>query len=292
MNFNFKGTGIALVTPFNADGSINFDSLTKLINHVIDNGVDYVVPLGTTGESATLSKEEKKAIFKHTIDTVKGRVHVVAGIGGNDTREVIETIKTADLNGFSAILSVAPYYNKPIQEGIYQHYKAIAEAAPLPIILYNVPGRTGSNMTAETTLRLAQLPNIAAIKEASGNFDQFMQIIKHKPSDFVVISGDDAITLPLIAAGAEGVISVVGNAFPKDFSAMVNLCLAGNFEAARKLHYPLVDIINLLFADGNPGGIKAALHILGIGSENLRLPLMPVSDSVRNALKTSIEQYK
>lgn len=290
MAFNFRGTGVALVTPFHVDGSIDFDSYSKLINNLIDNGVDYVVPLGTTGESATLRKEEKKAIFKAALTAVNGRIPLVAGVGGNDTQEVIDTLKSVDLTGFSAILSVSPYYNKPTQEGIYQHYKAIAAVSPLPIILYNVPGRTGSNMTAATTLRLAQLPNIAAIKEASANLDQMMQIIKNKPKDFVVISGDDAITLPLIALGAEGVISVVANAYPKDFSSMVNACLAGTFAEAAPLHYKLVDLITLLFADGNPGGIKAALAIKGIGKENMRLPLVPVNAEVRKALEAEIKR--
>lgn len=290
MAFNFKGTGVALVTPFHVDGSIDFDSYSKLINNLIDNGVDYVVPLGTTGESATLTKEEKKAVFKAALSAVNGRIPLVAGVGGNDTQEVIDALKSYDLKGFSAILSVSPYYNKPTQEGIYQHYKAIAAVSPLPIILYNVPGRTGSNMTAATTLRLAQLPNIAAIKEASANLDQMMQIIKNKPKDFVVISGDDAITLPLIALGAEGVISVVANAYPKDFSSMVNACLAGTFAKAAPLHYKLVDLITLLFADGNPGGIKAALAIKGIGKENMRLPLVPVNAEVRKALEEEIKR--
>lgn len=292
MAFDFKGTGVALITPFLADGSIDFAAYERLIDRLITNGVEYLVPLGTTGESVTLNKEEKKAVYAAAYKANKGRVALVAGIGGNDTREVLEAMHSFDLTGYSAILSVAPYYNKPNQEGMYQHYKAIAAAAPLPIILYNVPGRTGSNMTAATTLRLAALPNIAAIKEASGNIDQIMQILKDKPKDFVVISGDDSLTLPLISLGASGVISVVANAYPKEYSDMVRHCLIGNFPQASDLHYPLIEIINLLFADGNPGGIKAALKIQGYCEEYLRLPLVPVNDTVRKALQLAMQQHR
>lgn len=272
------GTGVALVTPFNSDGSIDFDGLENLINHTIEGGVEYLVSLGTTGETATLSKEEKKAIWKFTKETVNGRVGLVAGIGGNNTLEVVETLKNFDSEGFDAILSVSPYYNKPTQEGIYQHYKAISAASPLPIILYNVPGRTGSMVTADTILRLAkECKNIVAVKEASANFDQFNKLAKEKPEGFLLISGDDPITLPMIALGAVGVISVVGNALPKIFSSMVRMCLAGNFTEAQPLHYALIDFTNLCFVEGNPAGVKAALKELGICGDTVRLPLVNVS---------------
>lgn len=285
----FKGTGVALVTPFNEDGSIDFDSLTKVIEHDIKGGVEYLVSLGTTGESATLSKEEKLQVLRHTAEVVNGRVPLVAGFGGNDTRELLEAIKAFDFKGYSGLLSASPYYNKPTQEGIYQHYKAVADASPVPVILYNVPGRTSSNVTAETTLRLArEHKNIVAIKEASGNFDQVMQIIKYRPEGFLVISGDDLITLPLVACGADGVISVIANAIPQQFSEMVRLALQNDFVAARKLHYQLTDLTNLLFVEGNPGGVKAVLQDLGIGTDQVRLPLWRVSDSLKAKLKQEL----
>lgn len=292
MSNKLTGTGVALVTPFHTDGSIDFKSFKKLINNLISNKVDYVVPMGTTGESVTLSKDEKQAIFDFTLETVDGRVPVVAGVGGNNTREVCDYLNHFDKKGFTAILSVAPYYNKPNQEGHYQHYKMVAEHSPLPIILYNVPGRTGANMTAETTLRLAHdFKNIIAVKEASGNIDQMMSILKHKPKNFQLISGDDGITLPLVALGAVGVISVVANAWPKDYAQMVRYALAGDFEKARKLHYKLTDIINLLFADGSPGGIKTVLKLKGICGDTVRLPLVAPSDAVQKKLKAAVEQY-
>ena len=292
MSIKLTGTGVALVTPFHTDGSIDFKSFKKLINNLISNKVDYVVPMGTTGESVTLSKDEKQAIFDFTLETVDGRVPVVAGVGGNNTREVCDYLNHFDKKGFTAILSVAPYYNKPNQEGHYQHYKMVAEHSPLPIILYNVPGRTGANMTAETTLRLAHdFKNIIAVKEASGNIDQMMSILKHKPKNFQLISGDDGITLPLVALGAVGVISVVANAWPKDYAQMVRYALAGDFEKARKLHYKLTDIINLLFADGSPGGIKTVLKLKGICGDTVRLPLVAPSDAVQKKLKSAVEQY-
>lgn len=292
MSNKLTGTGVALVTPFHTDGSIDFKSFKKLINNLISNKVDYVVPMGTTGESVTLSKDEKQAIFDFTLETVDGRVPVIAGVGGNNTREVCDYLNHFDKKGFTAILSVAPYYNKPNQEGHYQHYKMVAEHSPLPIILYNVPGRTGANMTAETTLRLAHdFKNIIAVKEASGNIDQMMSILKHKPKNFQLISGDDGITLPLVALGAVGVISVVANAWPKDYAQMVRYALAGDFEKARKLHYKLTDIINLLFADGSPGGIKTVLKLKGICGDTVRLPLVAPSDAVQKKLKAAVEQY-
>lgn len=292
MSFKLTGTGVALVTPFHTDGSIDFKSYKKLINNLITNKVDYVVPMGTTGESVTLSKDEKQAIFDITLETVDGRVPIVAGIGGNNTREVCDYLNHFDKKGFTAILSVAPYYNKPNQEGHYQHYRMVAEHSPLPVILYNVPGRTGANMTAETTLRLAHdFKNIIAVKEASGNIDQMMSILKHKPKNFQLISGDDGITLPLVSLGAVGVISVVANAWPKDYAQMVRYALAGDFEKARKLHYKLTDIINLLFADGSPGGIKTVLKLKGICGDTVRLPLVAPSDAVQKKLKAAVEQY-
>jgi 4-hydroxy-tetrahydrodipicolinate synthase len=276
----FYGTGVAMVTPFNADGSVDYDGLRRVINHLIDGGVEYLVSLGTTGETSVLNSSEKKEIWKFTSETVAGRVGLVAGIGGNNTAEVVHALKTFDTTGYDAILSVSPAYNKPIQEGIYQHYKAIAEASPLPVILYNVPGRTGSNMTAETTLRLANdFKNIIGMKEASGSFEQISKIIRDKPEGFLVISGDDTIALPLIASGAVGVISVIANALPKAYSDMIRLCLQGNFKEAAPLHLDLLDITGLCFSEGSPGGVKAILKQLDICGDTLRLPLVNVSDA-------------
>ncbi len=281
----FYGTGVALVTPFNTDGSVDFAGLKNLIDHIINGGVEYLVSLGTTGETATLSKEEKKAIWDFTVEAVAGRAGLVAGIGGNNTQEVVETLKNFNPKGYDAILSVSPYYNKPTQEGIYQHYKAVAEASPLPIILYNVPGRTGSMVSAETVLRLAHdFKNIIAVKEASANFDQFNKIASEKPEGFMLISGDDPLTLPMIALGAVGVISVVGNAVPHVFSTMVRLCLAGKFTEAQPLHYSLLDFTNLCFIEGNPAGVKAALKQLGVCDDNLRLPLVKVSKNIADKI--------
>ncbi len=272
------GTGIALITPFHPDGSVDFDGLSRLIDHVITGGVNYVVSLGTTGETATLTTEEKAQILRQTITTVRNRVPVVAGFGGNNTRQVIDDILQADLTGVSAILSASPYYNKPTQEGIYQHYMAIASAAPLPVILYNVPGRTSSNITAATTLRLAHdHPNIIGIKEASGSLEQCMDIVKDRPDGFLVISGEDALTLPMISFGMEGVISVIGNAFPQPYSQLVRLAMQGNFSAATTLQWQLADMLKLLFVEGNPAGVKCALRHIGICGDTLRLPLVNVS---------------
>ncbi|MCD6069045.1 MAG: dihydrodipicolinate synthase [Bacteroidetes bacterium] len=291
--FRGTGTGVAIVTPFSKDGNIDFKGLSSLVEHLIKGKVDYLVVLGTTGESAVLNKNEKSAVINHVIDTAEGRIPLVLGIGGNSTQEVIDTIKHTDLKAFSAILSVSPYYNKPSQEGIYQHYKMIANASPLPIILYNVPARTSSNMTWETTVRLAtEFRNIIAMKEASGNMEQCMKIIKHKPKDFALISGDDNLTLPLIACGAEGVISVVANAFPKDFSEMVRQAMAANMVQAQKLHYKLMEITEQLFADGNPGGIKAALEIMKICPAFVRLPLVKPNIKVQKRLAELIAEYK
>ena len=293
-NTKFKGTGVAIVTPFSKDNSIDYKSLGKLVDFIIKGGVEYIVVLGTTGESVTLSKEEKQSIITHVIENVNKRVPIVLGLGGNNTQEIVNSFKkTADFNHIDALLSVSPYYNKPNQRGIYQHYKAISEVSPLPIILYNVPGRTASNLSADTTLKLANdFKNIIAIKEASGNLEQCMKIIKYKPKDFSVISGDDMLTLPMIAAGADGVISVVANAFPKDFSEMTRQILAGNVKEAQKLHYKLTDIIEQLFADGNPAGIKAVLEMMKICTANVRLPLVKVNKATQNALTEMVEMYK
>lgn len=283
---NFTGTGVAIVTPFTTKGEVDFPALTKLVEHIIKGRVEYIVVLGTTGETATLSKDEKKQVIAHIIKATKKRVPLVLGVGGNNTAELVEQLKKDDLSDFDAILSVSPYYNKPSQEGIYQHYKAIAKASPLPIILYNVPGRTASNMTAETTLRLAnEFKNIIAIKEASGNIEQCMKIIKYRPDNFLIISGDDNLTLPLIASGADGVISVVANAYPKDFSDMVRFALVHNLKNAQKLHYKLMEITEQLFADGNPGGVKVVLAKKKITQPTVRLPLVEPNDTVKAKLK-------
>jgi 4-hydroxy-tetrahydrodipicolinate synthase len=292
-NNKFRGTGVAIVTPFKKDKSIDFKGLEKLVNFIIKGGVEYVVVMGTTGESVTLSKEEKISVVSHVIKTVDGRVPIVMGLGGNNTQELVNALKKGDFKGIDALLSVSPYYNKPNQRGIYQHYKVLSAASPLPIILYNVPGRTSSNITADTTIQLAKdFKNIIAIKEASGNLEQCMKIIKNKPKDFLVISGDDALTLPMIACGAEGVISVVANAFPKDFSEMTRQILSGNVKEAQKLHYKLTDIIEQLFADGNPAGIKAVLEMMKICSSDVRLPLVNVNKHTQAALSELVKSYK
>jgi 4-hydroxy-tetrahydrodipicolinate synthase len=283
----FHGTGVALVTPFNADGSVDFDGLRNLINYLIDGKVEYLVSLGTTGEASTLNKDEKKKIWEFTAEINNGRLPLVAGIGGNDTASIVQDIKDFEANGYEAILSASPYYNKPTQEGIYQHYKAISEHSRLPILLYNVPGRTGSNITAETTCRLANdLSNVVAIKEASGNFDQFNQIMRDKPADFLLISGDDPVALPMIALGAVGVISVVGNALPKQLSEMIRSCLQGDYATALPLHLNLIEFTKLIFAEGNPAGVKAALKHFEVCDDNLRLPLVKVSSSLRQLIVT------
>lgn len=275
------GTGLALITPFKKDYSIDFDALAKLIEHVIAGGVEYVVALGTTGESVTLSKEEKKKVYSFISQQVNGRIQCVAGIGGNHTAEIIETLKGFDFAGYDAVLSVSPYYNKPSQEGVYRHYMAIAEVCPKPIILYNVPGRTGSNMLASTTLRLAKASSkFIAMKEASGNAEQIMDIIQEAPQGFAVISGDDTLTAPFMAMGMQGVISVIGQAYPKEYSDMVRAALKGDFETVHNLHYQLYAITKSIYLDGNPGGIKALLHCMGICENVLRLPLAPVKQEV------------
>lgn len=285
MDDRFRGLGVALVTPFRSNGQIDFAGLEKLIDHQITGGVDYVVCMGTTGESVTLTKAEKHELLAQTIGFVRNRVPVVLGVGGSNTAEVVETLNSFEMDGVDAILSVSPYYNKPTQEGIYQHYKAIAQASLRPIILYNVPGRTGSNMAAETTLRLARdFKNIIAIKEASANLDQMGRILKHRPKDFMLISGDDALTLPIIALGGEGVISVVGNALPQEFSTLVHAALKGDLATARREHLRLIEVIDLLFAEGNPGGIKYVLKVLGICGDTVRLPLVNISEATAGKL--------
>ena len=282
-----KGTGVALVTPFNEDKSVDYKGLENLLNHVIDGGIDYLVLMGTTGESVTLSKGEKVAVVDFCKKINNSRIPVVLGIGGNNTMQVVEDIKSANLDGIDAILSVSPAYNKPSQEGIYQHYKMISGNCPLPIIVYNVPGRTASNISAETTVRMANdFENIVAVKEASGDMDQIMKIIKNKPSDFVVLSGDDGLTLPMIHMGAEGVISVIGQSHPKEFSDMVSFGLSGNQEIANQLHNKLYDFYVPLYAEGNPVGIKACLELLGICKSQVRLPLVEASDAIKNELKS------
>ncbi len=283
--------GVALITPFKEDESIDFEALGKLIDFQINNGIDYLVVLGTTAETPTLSETEKKQIIQFAVERVNGRVPVVLGVGGNSTKSVVEKLKNDDFTGIDAILSVAPYYNKPTQEGIYQHFKAIAQATKLPIVLYNVPGRTGVNMTAETTLRLArEFDNVVAIKEASGNITQMDDIIKNKPKDFLVISGDDGITFPLITLGAVGVISVIGNAFPKEFSKMVRLALNGDYANALQIHHRFTELIDLLFVDGNPAGVKSILHVMGYIENRLRLPLVPTRITTFEKIRKILEE--
>jgi 4-hydroxy-tetrahydrodipicolinate synthase len=285
---------VAIVTPFRKDDSIDFNSLANLIEHLISNKADYIVVLGTTGEYPTLTKDEKKAVTNFVIEAVDKRIPVVVGIGGYSTQDVVDKIKKVEFEGIDAILSVAPYYNKPNQKGLYAHYQAIVSSCPVPVIIYNVPGRTGCNITAETTLRLAHDFNkqFIGIKEASGNFAQIMKIIQDKPSNFLVISGDDAITLPLISIGASGVISVVANAFPKEFSNMVHKALEMKYNEARVIHYKLLEIIENLFIEGSPAGIKAALNILGLVQNQVRMPLTPVSRTTYNKLSELIRAFK
>ena len=286
----FHGTGVALVTPFNTDGTVDYQGLKKLINHLVDGGIDYLVSLGTTGETATLSKDEKKKVWDFTAEINDGRLPLVAGIGGNDTAVIGDAIKTFENNQYSAILSVSPYYSKPTQEGIYQHYKYLSELSELPIILYNVPGRTGSNMSAETTCRLAHdFKNVIATKEASGSFEQFNQIMRDKPADFLLISGDDPIALPMIALGAVGVISVIGNALPQQLSTLVNQCLKGDFVKALPAHLSLLEITRLMFAEGNPAGVKATLKQLNICDDVVRLPLVKASTALHKSLAEQLE---
>lgn len=291
INTQYKGLGVAMVTPFKNDYSVDYDALANLTEFLIKGNVNYLVVLGTTGETATLSKEEKKLVYNKIKEVSAGRVPLVAGIGGNNTYEVIETLKGFDFSGYDAVLSVSPYYNKPNQEGIFQHYKAIAQNSPKPIIIYNVPGRTGSNISANTQIRIAEISNIIGTKEASGNFSQVMEIILKRPENFMVISGDDAFTYPFMTLGMEGVISVIGNAFPSDFSKMVNLCLNGDWLEARKIHYRLLSLMETIFEDGSPGGIKVLLNYLGICGTTVRLPLANVNKSTEDKLLNLIKNY-
>lgn len=290
MNNPFSGSGVALVTPFYEDYTIDFDALRKLVQYQIDNGTDFLVVQGTTGESPNLSMSEKLEVLKVVQEVNQGKLKVVFGIGGNNTTEIGKTLKELDNTGIDGILSVSPYYNKPTQNGIIAHYKHLASCTDLPIILYNVPGRTGSNVSAKTTLELAKIDNIVAMKEASGDFSQIMEIIQNKPEGFGVLSGDDAITMPMIAAGADGVISVVANAFPKRFSQMVYASIDGSLDLAREAHYDLLPVTHMLFEEGNPGGVKASLSYQGIMKPTMRLPLYPISDDLRDRIEAETKR--
>lgn len=285
------GTGVALVTPFKKDFSVDVEALKRIVRHNIDGGVEYLVVLGTTAESATLSKEEKELVIQTIVEENAGKLPLVLGVGGNNTLEVIKELKTRDLSAFKAILSVSPYYNKPTQEGIYQHFKMIAENSPIPVILYNVPGRTASNMLPSTVLRLANdFSNIIGIKEAAGDIVQAMKLIQNKPKDFLVISGDDIITLPMVLAGGSGVISVIAEGFPKEFSEMVRLGLQGKVKEAFELHYKMADCIEMIFEQGNPAGIKEVFKYLGLSENTVRLPLVNVNQDLSDRLKKFIAE--
>lgn len=289
----FKGLGIALITPFKNDGSVDFESLKRLVEYQLDNGADFFCILATTGETPCLTADEKSKIKNTIVEIVNGRVPILMGCGGNNTANVIEELRTGDFHGIDGVLSVCPYYNKPSQEGLYQHFKAIAAATKLPVVLYNVPGRTGVNLKAETTVRLARdCKNIVAIKEASGSLEQVDEIIKNKPRDFDVISGDDALTFPMISCGAVGVISVIGNALPKEFSKMIRLEQRGEYEAARKIHHRFTDLFSLLFVDGNPAGVKAMLCEMGFIENVLRLPLVPTRISTKQRMSEIMKELK
>ena len=289
----FKGLGIALITPFLEDGSVDYKSLMRLIEYQLDNGADFFCILATTGETPTLSEEEKQKIKDLVVSLVGGRVPILMGCGGYNTAAIVEELKTRDFKGIDGILSVCPYYNKPSQEGLYQHFKTIAANTSLPVVLYNVPGRTGVNMKAETTVRLAHdCQNIVAIKEASGNLEQVDEIIKNKPKDFDVISGDDALTFPMISCGAVGVISVIGNALPREFSKMIRLQMKGEYDGARKIHHRFTDLFSLLFVDGNPAGVKAMLHEMGYIQNILRLPLVPTRISTLQRMSEIMKELK
>jgi 4-hydroxy-tetrahydrodipicolinate synthase len=286
------GTGVALVTPFKSDLSIDHDALTRIVEYNIANGTDYLVICGTTGESVTIKKEEKHAIVQTVIKANNNRVPMVLGIGGNNTMAVIEEVKATNLNPFEAILSVSPYYSKPTQEGLYQHFKAIAEACPIDVILYNVPGRTSKNMEVETTLRLANdFDNIVAVKEAGNNTQQYLELIKHKPNDFLIISGDDDLALGIVLAGGSGVISVIGQAYPKEFSEMIKHGLQGQAQLAFKHHFKLLEITSLIFEENNPAGIKSVLEALTLCENHVRLPLVPASDSLKQNIKTFVANF-
>ena len=289
----FKGLGIALITPFKEDGSVDYDALIRLVDYQLNNGADFFCILATTGETPTLTREEKQKIKDLVVDYVQARVPILIGCGGNNTAAVVEELQTADFKGIDGILSVCPYYNKPSQEGLYQHFKAIAAATQLPVVLYNVPGRTGVNLQAATTVRLARdCQNIVAIKEASGNLEQVDEIIKNKPVDFDVISGDDSLTFPMVSCGAVGVISVIGNALPKEFSRMIRLQMRGEYDPARTIHHRFTDLFSLLFVDGNPAGVKAMLSEMGFIQNVLRLPLVPMRINNMQRMSEILKELK
>ena len=289
----FKGLGIALITPFLEDGSVDYKSLIRLVEYQLNNGADFFCILATTGETPTLTAEEKQKIKNLIVDLVGGRVPILVGCGGNNTAAIVKELQTGDFRGVDGILSVCPYYNKPSQEGLYQHFKTIAAATKLPVVLYNVPGRTGVNLSAATTVRLAHdCDNIVAIKEASGNLEQVDEIIKNKPRNFDVISGDDALTFPMISCGAVGVISVIGNALPREFSKMIRLQMKGEYDGARKIHHRFIDLFSLLFVDGNPAGVKAMLHEMGYIENVLRLPLVPTRISTLQRMSEIMKELK
>lgn len=286
----FRGTGVAVITPFKNDSSIDFTAFGRVINHVIKGGVNYIVAMGTTGEASTLTKDEKHALVSYVKEAIDSRVPLVVGIGGNNTQEVVNNIRELDMNGVDAILSVAPYYNKPSQRGLFQHFKTIASCSPVPVIIYNVPGRTSCNISSDTCLELAsEFENIIGIKEASGDLSQIMRIIKGKPENFLVISGDDALTIPIIAAGGSGVISVLANAYPSECSELVSNALRNNFKSSREIHFRFIEAIELLFADGNPSGIKAFMSLMNLCQNNLRLPLVPVNKNVYTRIQKFME---
>ncbi|WP_369048858.1 4-hydroxy-tetrahydrodipicolinate synthase [Tenacibaculum sp. UWU-22] len=288
----FIGTGVALITPFNQDLTVDFDALKKLVHFNIDNGTNYLVINGTTAESVTITKEEKAQIIKVIVQENNHRLPLVLGIGGNNTQAVVEELQTTDLTHIDAVLSVAPYYSKPTQEGFYQHFKAVSLASPKPVILYNVPGRTAKNMLPETTLRLARdFENIIAVKEAGNNIQQYSELLKNKPKDFLVISGDDDLALGVVLAGGAGVISVIGQAFPKEFSKMIQLGLKGENKEAYKIHYKLMDVVNYIFAENNPAGIKAVLKKIGFCSDAVRLPLVPASKDLQQKIANFVDAY-
>jgi len=289
----FRGTGVAIITPFKNDFSIDFSALGRVLNHVIKGGVNYIVAMGTTGEASTLTRDEKQALVSYVTETVDNRVPVVVGLGGNNTQEIINQIRELELTGVDGILSVAPYYNKPSQRGLFEHFKAIATCTPLPIMIYNVPGRSSCNISSDTCLELAhECENIVGVKEASGDLAQIMRIIKGKPENFLVISGDDMLTIPVIAAGGSGVISVLANAFPSQCNEIVYNALKNNYKSAREVHFRFIEAIELLFADGNPSGVKAFMSIMNLCQNNLRLPLVPVNKTVYSKIQKFIEELK
>jgi 4-hydroxy-tetrahydrodipicolinate synthase len=292
MSSKFLGTGVALVTPFKSDLSIDHDALANIVNFNVNNGTDYLVVCGTTGESVTITKEEKKELIATISKSNKGRIPMVLGIGGNNTAQVVEEIKDTDLSVFDAILSVSPYYSKPTQEGLYQHFKSISEASPIDVILYNVPGRTSKNMESETTLRLANdFKNVIAVKEAGNNVAQYLKLLKNKPDDFLVISGDDDLALGVVLAGGAGVISVIGQAFPKEFSDMIRLGLNGEAKKAYAIHYKMMDVIGYIFEENNPAGIKAVFEVLDLCRDTVRLPLVPASNNLKDKIRKFVANF-